>query len=72
MTHPRLSSALSALLPAEPMPPKRVPWVAWPVGKRNIKDQRGHLNRMLRFWAQWERATAFSPSLASARPEIRK
>ena len=27
-------------------------------------DQRGHLNRMLRFWAQWERATAFSPSLA--------
>ena len=28
------------------------------------KDQRGHLNRMLRFWAQWERATAFFPSLA--------
>ena len=27
-------------------------------------DQRGHLNRMLRFWAQLERATAFSPSLA--------
>ena len=27
-------------------------------------DQRWHLNRMLRFWAQWERATAFSPSLA--------
>ena len=29
-----------------------------------IQDQRGHLNRMLRFWAQLERATAFSPSLA--------
>ena len=27
-------------------------------------DQRGHLNRMLRFWAQLERATAFSPGLA--------
>ena len=27
-------------------------------------DQRGHLNRMLRFWAQLECATAFSPSLA--------
>ena len=26
-------------------------------------DQRGHLNRMLRFWAQLERATAFSLSL---------
>ena len=37
---------------------------------RPMLDQRGHLNRMLRFWAQLERATAFSPSLASARPEI--
>ena len=32
--------------------------------KTQIMDQRGHLNRMLRFWAQLERATAFSPSLA--------
>ena len=29
-------------------------------------DQRGHLNRMLRFWAQLERATAFSPSAAGS------
>ena len=33
-------------------------------GKGVYMDQRGHLNRMLRFWAQLERATAFSPSLA--------
>ena len=32
---------------------------------RSILDQRGHLNRMLRFWAQLERATAFSPSSLS-------
>ena len=33
-------------------------------GDAATPDQRGHLNRMLRFWAQLERATAFSPSLA--------
>ena len=34
------------------------------LAKQNNTDQRGHLNRMLRFWAQLECATAFSPSLA--------
>ena len=32
--------------------------------EKRYQDQRGHLNRMLRFWAQLECATAFSPSLA--------
>ena len=30
----------------------------------------GHLNRMLRFWAQLERATAFSPSLVPIRKPL--